>query len=114
VKSEKLNPMKIDHQQEPTTTGFLQTVGIAVAHLKQQLQRDYEESYPELREIIHLVLDEEESRARNLTMFPHLLLPDLVEAHIEKLNLQPADSARDDVLVPHHFENHRAAFALCG
>ena len=83
--------MKTDQLTDPTITVFLQTVGVAVAQLKQQLQQDYEQAYPELREVIHLVLDEEESRAWNLTLFPHLLLPDLVEAHVAKLNLQPGE-----------------------
>jgi hypothetical protein len=106
--------MRTDRINEPNKTAFLQTVSVAIVQLKQQLQHDYEQAYPELREIIHLVLDEEEANAWELSSFPHLLLPDLVEAHVSKLNLQPADSAHDDVLVPHHFENHQAAFALCG
>ena len=109
--------MKTEQQPEPTTAVFLQTVSVAVVQLKQQLQQDYEQAYPDLREIVHLVLDEEETKARDLTLFPHLLLPDLVEAHIEKLNLQPADTRHDDLLVPHHFpeiDHHQPAFALCG
>jgi len=109
--------MKTDQQPDPTTTVFLQTVGIAVAQLKQQLQRDYEESYPELRQIIHLVLDEEESRAWNLTVFPHLLLPDLVEAHIANLNLRPVEARHEDVFVPHSHRGigvYQPALALCG
>src|SRR2546421_7871597 len=82
---------------------FLQTVSAAVTQLKRQLQSDYEQAYPELREVIHLVLDEEETRAWDLTTFPHLLLPDLVEAHVEKLNLQPAETKHDDVFAPQHF-----------
>ena len=109
--------MKTDHLIEPTKTVFLQMVGIAVAQLKQQLQRDYEESYPELREIIHLVLEEEESRAWNLTVFPHLLLPDLVEAHVATLNLRPVETKHENVFVPHSHRGIRAyqpALALCG
>jgi len=109
--------MKTDHQPDPTRTVFLQTVGIAVAQLKQQLQRDYEESYPELREIIHLVLDEEESRAWKLTVFPHLLLPDLVEAHISNLNLRPVETKHEDLFAPHFrraFDAYQPALALCG
>ena len=109
--------MKTDQQPDPTKTVFLQTVGIAVAQLKQQLQRDYEESYPELREIIHLVLDEEESRAWNLTTFPHLLLPDLVESHIANLNLRPVETKHEDVFAPHfhrEFNAYQPALALCG
>ena len=109
--------MKIDPHHEPTTTVFLQTVSAAITQLKQQLQQDYEQAYPELREIIHLVLDEEESNARNLTLFPHLLLPDLVEAHVAKLNLRPAKTKHDDVFASHHFDkidNYQPALALCG
>ena len=106
--------MKTDTQPEPV---FLQTVSVALRQLKQQLQRDYEQAYPDLREIIHLVLDEEETEAWELSLFPHLLLPDLVEAHIEKLNLRPVDTRHDELLVPHPFpgiDNHQCAFALCG
>ena len=109
--------MKTDPHIEPTKTVFLQTVSVAVMQLKRQLQYDYEQAYPELREVIHLVLDEEETKAWELSVFPHLLLPDLVEAHIEKLNLQPVDTRHDDVLVPHHFQeidHYQPAFALCG
>ena len=109
--------MKTDQQPDLTRTVFLQTVGIAVAQLKQQLQRDYEQSYPELREIIHLVLDEEESRAWALTVFPHLLLPDLVEAHITNLNLRPVETKHEDVFVPHFHREigaYQPALALCG
>src|SRR5437867_3363692 len=70
-----------------------------------------------LREIIHLVLDEEETEAWELSLFPHLLLPDLVEAHIEKLNLRTVDTRHDNLLAPHPFpeiDNHQPAFALCG
>ena len=109
--------MKTDPITEPTNTVFLQTVSIAMSQLKQQLQRDYEQAYPDLAEIVHLILDEEESRAGNLTLFPHLLLPDLVEAHIAKLNLRPAETRHEDVLAPHRFNHQRAyepAMALCG
>src|SRR5216684_409822 len=107
--------MKTD-QQLKTAAVFLQTVSVAIVQLKQQLQQDYEQAYPDLREIVHLVLDEEEAKAWELSLFPHLLLPDLVEAHIEKLNLKPADTRHDDLLEPHHFpqiSNHQPAFALC-
>jgi len=118
--------MKTDQQSEAAAV-FLQTVSVAIAQLKLQLQQDYEQAYPDLREIVHLVLDEEETRAWELSLFPHLFLPDLVEAHIEKLNLQPADTRlrkatarqarHDDLLLPHHFpeiDSHQPAFALCG
>jgi hypothetical protein len=108
--------MKTDQQPDPTKTVFLQTVGVAVAQLKQQLQQDYEQAYPELREVIHLVLDEEESRAWNLTSFPHLLLPDLVEAHVAKLNLRPVETKHKDIFAPLRFQNidnHQLALAWC-
>jgi len=106
--------MKTDQQSDAVV--FLQTVSVAIAQLKQQLQLDYEQAYPDLREIIHLVLDEEEAKAWELSLFPHLLLPDLVEAHVEKLNLQPADTRHDDLFVPHRFPeigHQQPAFALC-
>ena len=108
--------MKTD--QAPNAAAvFLQTVSIAMARLKQQLQRDYEQTYPTLREIIHLVVEQEETNAWRLSTFPHLLLPDLVEAHIASLNLQPVETKHDDVLVPHGlhgFISYQPAFALCG
>jgi hypothetical protein len=95
---------------------FLQTVSVAVAQLKRRLQQDYEQAYPDLREIIHLVLDEEEANAWKLSAFPHLLLPDLVDAHITNLDLTPVETKHDDVFAPHGFngvEARQSAFALC-
>src|ERR1051326_2952439 len=89
--------MKSYLQAEPTNTVFLQTVSVALMQLKRQLQHDYEQAYPDLGEIVHLVLDEEESRAWELSVFPHLLLPDLVEAHVARLNLQPVKAKHADV-----------------
>ena len=97
-------------------TGFLQMVSAAVRQLKQQLQDDYEQAYPQLRDIIHLVVDEEESRAWDLSLFPHLLLPDLVEAHVEKLNLVPAHTAHERVAQSQRFSaanNYEPVFGLC-
>lgn len=91
-------------------------VSVAVRQLKQQLQHDYEKAYPQLRDIIHLVVDEEESRAWDLSLFPHLLLPDLVEAHIEKLNLEPAYTAHKSVAAPPRFsvaDQFEPLFGLC-
>jgi hypothetical protein len=95
---------------------FLQTVSGALAHLKQQLQRDYEQAYPGLGEIVHLVLNEEEGNAWKLSPFPHLVFPDLVETHIAKLNLKPVDTKQADILVPHPvhpFSFYQPAPALC-
>ena len=95
--------MTTDQVTEPTTTVFLQTVSLAVAQLKQQLQQDYEQAYPALGEIIHLILDEEETNAWELSSFPHLFLPDLVEAHVAKLGLQPAAKKQDEIPIRHRF-----------
>ena len=106
--------MKTDIQPNPV---FLQTVSVALAQLKQRLQQDYEQAYPDLREIVQLILDEEEAKAWELSLFPHLLLPDLVEAHITNLNLHPVETKHDDVFARHHFnriETGQPAFALCG
>ena len=106
--------MKTDIQPNPV---FLQTVSVALAQLKQRLQQDYEQAYPDLREIIHLVLDDEEANAWELSLFPHLLLPDLVEARLINLNLDPIETKHDDVFARHGFnriETGQPAFALCG
>jgi hypothetical protein len=103
--------------QHPEAAGFLQTVSVAVTQLKQRLQQDYEQAYPDLREIIHLVLDEEETNAWDLSLFPHLLLPDLVEVHIANLNLQPVETKHDDLLASPSFNGlpiYQPALALCG
>jgi len=106
--------MKTDTQAEPV---FLQTVSVALAQLKQRLQQDYEQAYPNLREIIRLVLDDEEANAWELSLFPHLLLPDLVQARLTDLNLHPIETKHDDVFAPRGFngiETRQSAFALCG
>jgi len=62
----------------------------AVSKLKKRLQQQYEQIYPDLGEIIRYVIEEEEANAWSLSpIFPHLVLPDLVEAHIRQLGLQP-------------------------
>ena len=101
------------NQQPEGSAGFLQTLTGAVSELKQRLQQDYEQAYPGLDDIIRIVLDEEEANAWELS-FPHLFLPDLVEAHIARLGLKPADTRHDDVLTPHDFteiENYQPALA---
>jgi hypothetical protein len=83
-----------------SVTVFPGTVARAVSELRRRLQEDYEQVYPGLSEIIRIVLDEEEANAWKLTSFPHLLLPDLVGAHIATLGLDPVDTRRDDIAVP--------------
>lgn len=107
--------MKTDEQLEAEV--FVQTVRSAISQLKARLQQDYKRAYPDLIEIIQIVLDEEEANACDLSSFPHLLLPDLVQAHLVKLNLQPADTKHADVLVPHNFtqiETRQSVYALGG
>ena len=101
-------------QNSSITADFLPLVRTALAQLKRELQRDYESAYPTLREIIHLVLDEEETKAWKLSPFPHLLFPDLVEAHIATLNLQPVDTRHHTFTKPRaraEFPTLQPAFA---
>jgi hypothetical protein len=81
--------MKTDHLTQQINPVVPQTVAVAVSHLKNRLQRDYERSYPALGSLVRIVLDEEEARAWEFP-FPHLFLPDLVAAHIAQLGLEPA------------------------
>lgn len=94
---------------------FLPQVSIALTQLKRELQHDYERAYPSLREIIHLVLDEEEDNAWSLSAaFPHLVFPDLVEAHLARLNLRPADTRHQAIKGPREivaFPIYQPAFA---
>ena len=91
--------MKTEEHSEATAV-FLQKLTAAVAELKEQLQHDYEQLYPGLGEIIRIVLDEEEAKAWELSFFPHLFLPDLVEAHIATLGLEAAGTRHDNILAP--------------
>ena len=92
-------------------TGFLQTVSVALGQLKKRLQRDYEQAYsdyPDLHHFIRIVLDVEEARALELTSFPHLLLPDLVEAHLASLNLHRIRTNQGHVFAAEDFDAHQA------
>ena len=77
--------MKTEEHLEPTAV-FIQRITAAVSELKDHLQQDYERTYPALGEIIRIVLDEEEAKAWELSFFPHLFLPDMMEAHIANLS----------------------------
>ncbi len=79
--------MKTEERPEAVAV-FPQKITAAVSELKNRLQQDYAQAYPGLGDIIRIVLDEEEAKAWDLSSFPHLLLPDLVEAHIAKLGLE--------------------------
>jgi hypothetical protein len=95
--------MKTDQVTKSTTTVFLQTLTGAISDLRNRLQQKYERAYPGLGNVIRIVVDEEEERAWELSSFPHLLLPDLVEAHIERLGLRPLHTRHDDLLAPGTF-----------
>jgi hypothetical protein len=97
------------HNQAPAVV-FLQTVSVALAQLKQRLQQDYERAYPDLGQLIRIVLDEEEARAWELTLFPHLLLPDMADAHLASLNLRP-NRLTYQVREGQEFRTHQPAFA---
>ena len=88
----------------------------AVSRLKNRLQQEYERTYPDLGDLVRIVLDEEEAKAWELS-FPHLFLPDLVEAHIAQLGLQPAETKHEDVLPDRRvleMPTYQPALALCG
>ena len=78
--------VKIAADTEPSV--FHDSVSAAVRGLRLRLEENYTQVYTDLADIVHLVLDQEEARAWQLSPFPHLLLPDLVQARIERLNLQ--------------------------
>jgi hypothetical protein len=69
---------------------LLEALMLAVSKLKKRLQQQYKQVYPDLGDIIRYVIEEEEANAWSLSpLFPHLVLPDLIEAHIRQLGLQP-------------------------
>ncbi|HEU0274025.1 MAG TPA: hypothetical protein VFQ83_05815 [Candidatus Udaeobacter sp.] len=103
--------MKTDLCTDPNKTVFLQTVAIALYELKQQLQHNYERAYPGLREVIQRVVDEEEAKAWELSLFPHLLLPDMVEGRVAQLNSHPAKTKRSDAIVTPKLQ--QPIFAWC-
>lgn len=84
----------------PPVIPFPRAVVLAIAHLKERLQYDYDRAYPGLDEIIRLVIAQEEVRAWDLSSFPHLLLPDLVETHLAQLRLPSAETRHETTLTP--------------
>jgi hypothetical protein len=108
--------MQTDQQPEVSAV-FLQAVTDAISDLRNRLKQEYERAYPGLGNVIRIVVDEEAERACDLSSFPHLFLPDLVEARIERLGLQLVHTRHDDLLAPWRFHPNRersALFALCG
>src|SRR5436190_8008111 len=72
----------------------------AVADLTNRLQAHYEMAFPGHREAVRNAITEAEATAWEISNFPHLFLPDLVEARIEELISQPA-FARSEVALVH-------------
>ena len=108
--------MKTLYPKEPSSL-FPNLVSVALRRLKTRLQRDYLKAYPDSGEIIRRVLDHEEARAWELSSFPHLILPDLVEAHFAGLDFQPGGSSRHTAAASQDFTTvkmSKSAFALCG
>ena len=113
--SDRENQMKTEEHLEPTAV-FIQRLSAAVSELRDHLQQNYERAYPDLGEIIRIVLDEEEAKAWELSFFPHLFLPDMVESHIANLNLQPVKITHEDVFerpTPTNLKPIQSAFAAC-
>lgn len=79
----------------------LEALMLAVSKLKKRLQQQYKQVYPDLGDIVRYVIEEEEANAWSLSpLFPHLVLPDLVEAHIRQLGLQPVFIEPDEAAAP--------------
>ena len=96
---------------------FPKIVSIALGRLKKRLQRHYQKAYPDSGEKIRRMIDEEEAKAWEISFFPHLILPDLVEARIGKLGLPPDETRHDTAGLSPEFitpEMPKTAFALCG
>jgi hypothetical protein len=108
--------MKTLYPNEPSSL-FPNLVSVALRRLKTRLQRDYLKAYPDSGEIIRRVLDHEEAIAWELSSFPHLILPDLVEVHFAGLGFQPGGPSRHTTAASHDFTTakmSKSAFALCG
>jgi hypothetical protein len=74
---------------------FTETVTGAVAELKHRLQAHYERAHPGQTELVRSAIAEAEARAWELSFFPHLFLPELVEARIAERALQAAPVPSD-------------------
>jgi hypothetical protein len=68
----------------------LERVTSALADLKRRLQSHYEDLHPDHRELVREIVAEAEVAAWDLSPFPHLLLPDLVQVRMAELDREPA------------------------
>ena len=64
---------------------FTQKLTRALAKLKRRLQGHYERAHPTQTELVRRAIAEAEACAWELSPFPHLFLPDLVEVRIAAL-----------------------------
>ena len=72
----------------PDYAGTVEDFG-SISKLKDRLQKRYEGAYPGLAAIISYVIDQEEANALNVSpLFPHLVLPGLVEIHMSQVGLE--------------------------
>ena len=93
-------PIKVCKELEIVPV-FLETLRSEVSKVKNRLQQQYEQVYPDLGDIIRYVIDEEEASAWNLSpLSAYLVLPELVEAHLALLGLQPFSNSSDSVFKP--------------
>ena len=72
---------------------FAEKLAGAVVELKHRLQAYYERAHPAQTELVRRAIAEAEACAWELSFFPHLFLPDLVEARIAELVALPPASA---------------------
>jgi hypothetical protein len=74
---------------------FAEKLAGAVAELKHRLQAHYERAHPAQTGLVRRAIAEAEARAWELSSFPHLFLPELVEARLAELvALRPACAQR--------------------
>jgi hypothetical protein len=74
--------------------GFTQKLARALAKLKRRLQGHYERAHP--TELVRRAIAEAEACAWELSPYPHLFLPDLVEVRIAALVAWQPASARSE------------------
>ena len=73
-----------------SSAAFALKLSRAIAELKHRLQLRYERLYPEHGKLIRGAIAQAEALAWELSFFPNLLLPDLLEARLAELEMQPA------------------------
>ena len=83
-------PQSIHARHADAVAAFAVRLNDAMAELKDRLQEQYERAYPGHAELVRDAIDHAEAFASDLSMFPHLFLPDLVEARMAELRLRPA------------------------